>query len=151
MILLNRRVPCTFISRTKTPLNTTFKFCGPASGGIRPTKFHAVQEKQVTISNEEHDIAYDGPSKSKSSSNRVVLESEDELKSTWQHRLYVGSTTALLAATLCIGVSHIQSFDDALWGVAALFLAYVLSDLGTAFYHWGVDKYVTMPCISAHS
>lgn len=67
---------------------------------------------------------------------RVVLESPEELRSTWEHRAWVGSATTLMAATLATGLSGVEGVEGALEAGAALFAAYVLADLGTAFYHW---------------
>ncbi len=75
------------------------------------------------------------------SGRRVVLESEEELRSTWEHRFWVGGTTALLVATLANGLVHVSGFDDVVGVVLAGMAAYVLSDLGTGIYHWGVDNY----------
>ena len=92
------------------------------------------------------DPSYDRPASppgqaaASTSGRRVVLESEDELRSTWEHRAWVGTTTALLAATLASGLTHVEGAGGAASAAAALGAAYVLSDLGTAVYHWGVDK-----------
>lgn len=72
---------------------------------------------------------------------RVVLESPEELRSTWEHRAWVGAATGLMAATLVEGVSQLEGVGGALEAGAALFAAYVLADLGTAFYHFFVDNY----------
>lgn len=67
---------------------------------------------------------------------RVVLESEEELKSTWEHRAWVYGGTALMAATLAQGLSHINGPGEAAAAGAAALAAYFLADVGTAFYHW---------------
>lgn len=72
---------------------------------------------------------------------RVVLESAEELRSTWEHRAWVGAATGLMAATFAEGVSQLEGAGGALEAGAALFAAYVLADLGTAFYHFFVDNY----------
>lgn len=78
---------------------------------------------------------------SASISGRIVLESPEELKSTWEHRCWVGTTTLLMTATLVNGLAQVDTSGDALTAGAAIFAAYVLSDLGTGIYHWGVDNY----------
>ena len=78
---------------------------------------------------------------SASTSGRIVLESPEELRSTWQHRAWVASGTSLMAATLGVGLAHIQGPGDAVAAGAALLSAYLLADLGTAVYHWLVDNY----------
>jgi ubiquitin-conjugating enzyme E2 variant len=72
---------------------------------------------------------------------RVVLESPEELKSTWEHRLWVGSASALLLTTFGLGLSSAQSVSDyGAIGVGTVG-AYLLADLGTGIYHWAVDNY----------
>ena len=67
---------------------------------------------------------------------RVVLESEDELRSTWEHRAWVLGGSGLMAATLAQGLAQVDGpADAAIAGLAAL-AAYFLADVGTAFYHW---------------
>lgn len=89
---------------------------------------------------------YDGPPASArrasaaSTSGRVVLETEDELRSTWEHRAWVGGTTLMLAATLATGLAQVHDLGSAVVAGATLFGAYVFSDLGTGVYHWFVDK-----------
>ena len=62
---------------------------------------------------------------------RVVLESEDELRSTWEHRGWVGGATLLMAATLAQGLGQVDSAGDVAVVGAAAMAAYGLSDLGT--------------------
>jgi ubiquitin-conjugating enzyme E2 variant len=72
---------------------------------------------------------------------RVVLESEEELKSTWEHRALVGSSICLMAATFYSGLSHADGLLDYASFAIGTVAAYFLSDLGTGIYHWGVDNY----------
>ena len=69
-------------------------------------------------------------------SGRVVLESQDELRSTWEHRAWVLGGSALMAATLAQGLAHVSGPGDAAAAGAAALAAYFLADVGTAFYHW---------------
>ena len=70
------------------------------------------------------------------SRGRVVLESADELRSTWVHRAWVGGATALMAGTLATGLAQVDSSGAAVSAGAAALAAYFLADVGTAFYHW---------------
>jgi hypothetical protein len=72
---------------------------------------------------------------------RVVLESDAELKSTWVHRAWVGGTTTLLGCAFMHGILEIRTLDDAVVALLSASAAYILSDLGTAIYHWAVDNY----------
>lgn len=67
---------------------------------------------------------------------RVILESEDELKSTWEHRAWVGGATALMGATLLQGLAAVDGPGEVAAAGAAALAAYYLADVGTAFYHW---------------
>lgn len=99
-----------------------------------------------SIANGDWEAGYDAPlvqaasTRQVQATGRVILESEDELKSTWEHRLWVGTTIMLLGGTFTSGLLQINSFADSLTALGATVGAYYLSDLGTAFYHWGVDK-----------
>ena len=62
---------------------------------------------------------------------RVVLESEDELRSNWEHRGWVGGATLLMAATLAQGLGQVDGAGDVAAVGAAALAAYALSDLGT--------------------
>ncbi|KAL4424769.1 hypothetical protein ABPG77_000809 [Micractinium sp. CCAP 211/92] len=75
------------------------------------------------------------------SRGRVVLESPEELKSTWEHRGWTFGACALLAATLAQGLAQVDSLGSAAGAGAAVLAAYYMADVGTAFYHWGVDNY----------
>lgn len=72
---------------------------------------------------------------------RVVLESADELKSTNDQRVIVATATALMLGTFASGVSNLSGFGDYLGLGVGVVLAWVLSDLGSGVYHWGVDNY----------
>jgi len=114
----------------------------------------AVKATAAPVKEEQVDLTVNAPTPSASitttttkasttTSGRVVLESEDELRSTWEQRVWVAGTTVLLATTLSNGISHIDLNcpTDLLSSGSAIFLAYLLSDLGTGVYHWGVDNY----------
>ena len=70
-----------------------------------------------------------------------MLESEDELRSTGEHRIIVGTATVLMLGTFASGVSNLTSIGDYLGLGAGVVLAWVLSDLGSGIYHWSVDNY----------
>lgn len=48
---------------------------------------------------------------------------------------------AVLGATFAEGLSGIHSPSDIVSAAGSFFAAYLLSDLGTGIYHWGVDNY----------
>lgn len=63
------------------------------------------------------------------------------LKSTWAHRAWLasGCTTVLVA----LAKSILASADSHIWvePVLASLAGYVLADLGSGVYHWGIDNY----------
>jgi ubiquitin-conjugating enzyme E2 variant len=85
----------------------------------------------------------DVPSTSSSSrgSSKWVIDSTELLTSTWEHRLWTWTSMGLMGASLAEALSHVQTTGDAQAVAVALFAAYVLADLGTGVYHWGVDNY----------
>jgi len=76
-----------------------------------------------------------------SAAGRVILESEDELKSTPDQRVIVATATGLMLGAFACGVSHLSGFGDYIGLTVGVVLAWVLSDLGSGVYHWGVDNY----------
>ncbi|CAN0901048.1 Fatty acid desaturase 4, chloroplastic [Linum grandiflorum] len=80
---------------------------------------------------------------SKPNSQSVPLTTNDPgLKSTWSHRAWVatGCTTIVFslakAAVLGAASSHIL-----LEPLLAGYVGYILADLGSGVYHWGIDNY----------
>jgi ubiquitin-conjugating enzyme E2 variant len=73
--------------------------------------------------------------------SKFVIDENENLKSTTEHRLWTYGCMALMAGTFAQGINHVQGPEDALGVAAALAAAYVLSDLGTGIYHWFVDNY----------
>lgn len=72
---------------------------------------------------------------------RVVLERPEELKSTLQHRLWVGCTSALLAGVLGSGLAQVHDLSSAAAAGVAALAAYISADFASAVYHWAVDNY----------
>ena len=105
-------------------------------------------ERETTTSpvDADYDPSYEGPpAPAKKAKGRVILESEAELKSTWEHRAWVGGTTLALAGAFVNGANHVQGdVGEAIKCAAALYLAWSFADLGSGIYHWGVDKYVVV-------
>ncbi|XP_010533383.1 PREDICTED: fatty acid desaturase 4, chloroplastic-like [Tarenaya hassleriana] len=66
---------------------------------------------------------------------------DPSLKSTWPHRLWVaaGSTTVLVSAAKSIAgmLSSHMWLEPAIAG----YVGYILADLGSGVYHWGIDNY----------
>ncbi|GLC70720.1 hypothetical protein PLESTF_001026300 [Pleodorina starrii] len=74
-------------------------------------------------------------------SSKFVVDENENLKSTPEMRAWTGVSMALIGATLAQAMGQVTGPGDmAVFGGAVL-LAYVLSDLGTGVYHWGVDNY----------
>ncbi|KAL2523689.1 Fatty acid desaturase 4 [Abeliophyllum distichum] len=73
-------------------------------------------------------------------SARPVLN-DPSLQSTWSHRVWVasGCTTVLIS----LAKSLTTAVDSHIWiePILAGFIGYVLADLGSGIYHWGIDNY----------
>lgn len=66
---------------------------------------------------------------------------DPDLLSTWPHRAWVasGCTTVLISLLKCAtGSAHSQMWLEP---VLAGLIGYVLADLGSGVYHWGIDNY----------
>ena len=74
-------------------------------------------------------------------SSKWVIDGSELLASTWEHRLWTWGTMGIMGAALAEALSHVESAGDAQGVAVALFASYVLADLGTGVYHWGVDNY----------
>ena len=74
--------------------------------------------------------------------NRPILGLDDPtLTSTWSHRAWVasGCTTVLVSlAKAIMGAAESQMWLEP---ILAGFLGYILADLASGFYHWGIDNY----------
>ncbi|WIA14548.1 hypothetical protein OEZ85_003065 [Tetradesmus obliquus] len=58
-----------------------------------------------------------------------------------EHRLVTYGCLSILGASIAGAAADIHSPGDVATVLGATFAAYVLSDLGTAVYHWAVDNY----------
>jgi ubiquitin-conjugating enzyme E2 variant len=74
-------------------------------------------------------------------SSKWVIDEKEVLHSTFEHRAWTYGCMALLAGGMAQAASHVHDLHDAGVVTVALMASYVLSDLGTAVFHWGVDNY----------
>jgi ubiquitin-conjugating enzyme E2 variant len=77
----------------------------------------------------------------KKGASKWVIDESENLKSTMEHRLWTYGCLSILGASIAGAAADIHSPGDAATVLGAVFAAYVLSDLGTAVYHWAVDNY----------
>jgi hypothetical protein len=72
-----------------------------------------------------------------------ILVMEEELRSTWTHRAWVGGTTAVLAHIAARGSAALtlNKSTSAVAVVGAILAAYLLADFVTGVYHWALDNY----------
>ncbi|GLI68075.1 hypothetical protein VaNZ11_012405 [Volvox africanus] len=75
------------------------------------------------------------------SGSKWVIDENENLKSTPEMRAWTWVSIAMIAATLQQATKQVEGPDDLVVFCAAIVLAYILSDLGTGIYHWGVDNY----------
>jgi hypothetical protein len=73
--------------------------------------------------------------------SKWVIDENEVLHSTLEHKAWTYGCMALLAGGLAEAASNVHSAQDAAVVGGAVFAAYVLSDLGTAVFHHAVDNY----------
>lgn len=98
----------------------------------------------VSTSSSSQGASAEGPQRSRGSSKWVIDENE-VLHSTFEHRAWTYGCMALLAGSLAEAAAHVHDARDAAVVGGAVFAAYVLSDLGTAVFHHAVDNYGKPP------
>jgi ubiquitin-conjugating enzyme E2 variant len=74
-------------------------------------------------------------------SSKWVIDEKEVLHSTWEHRAWTYGCMALLAGGMAQAAANVHDLSDVGTVAAAVLASYVLSDLGTAVFHWGVDNY----------
>jgi len=78
----------------------------------------------------------------KAGSSKWVIDENELLTSTAEHRAWTFGAMGVMGAALAVAASHVDGGAGGLLSAAsAVLAAYVLSDLGTGVYHWGVDNY----------
>lgn len=73
--------------------------------------------------------------------SRWVIDPNEQLTSTWEHRVWTWGPMAVMAAICGVAASQVSSPGDVAGCAVALAASYLLSDLGTGIYHWSVDNY----------
>lgn len=71
----------------------------------------------------------------------TTVLNDSSLQSTWSHRAWVatGCTTVLISlAKAIVGSAHSHIWLEPM---LASYIGYVLADLGSGVYHWGIDNY----------
>lgn len=68
-------------------------------------------------------------------------QTDTNLKSSLEHRLWVAFGASAVTAMVTKGVIACNSSGDAFQVGASILAAWILSDLATGFYHWGIDNY----------
>lgn len=112
----------------------------PATTTITAEAQASTPSPAAAISSDVPEVANVEAQRSRGGSKWVIDENE-VLHSTFEHRAWTYGCMALLAASLGEAAGHVQSVHDAGVVGGAVLAAYVLSDLGTAVFHWGVDNY----------
>ncbi|KAF5181562.1 Fatty acid desaturase 4 protein [Thalictrum thalictroides] len=74
-------------------------------------------------------------------SGRSLISDDPSLQSTWTHRAWVAS--GCTSVFVCLAKSTVNSIDANLFlePILAGLLGYLLADLGSGVYHWGIDNY----------
>ncbi|WOG90550.1 hypothetical protein DCAR_0309794 [Daucus carota subsp. sativus] len=71
---------------------------------------------------------------------RVILD-DPSLQSTWSHRGWVASGSAVVIISLAECISEAATSHIWLQPLLASFLGYLIADLASGVYHWGIDNY----------
>lgn len=79
------------------------------------------------------------PSPSRNRNKNAVLD--PALRSTWAHRAWVAAGSAAVLTALSNSVTAAADSGSVLEPALATALGYVLADLGSGFYHFGIDNY----------
>lgn len=66
---------------------------------------------------------------------------DTSLESTWVHRIWVTAGCSAMGGMVMKAMQAVDSGEAAMGAIMAAVTAYVLADLGTGVYHWGVDNY----------
>ncbi|KAJ6837652.1 fatty acid desaturase 4, chloroplastic [Iris pallida] len=79
------------------------------------------------------------PSRNRNKNKNAVPD--PALRSTWAHRAWVAAGSAAVLAALSNSASAAADSGSLLEPALAAALGYVLADLGSGFYHFGIDNY----------
>ncbi|XP_077220323.1 fatty acid desaturase 4, chloroplastic-like [Tasmannia lanceolata] len=66
---------------------------------------------------------------------------DPKLQSTWTQRLWVASGSASILFSLAKSITASMESDISLEPLLAGLIGYIMADLGTGIYHWGIDNY----------
>lgn len=66
---------------------------------------------------------------------------DSSLESTWAHRAWVAIGCGAMVAVMAKSIIAIDSSESIPLGLISAYIGYVLADLATGIYHWGVDNY----------
>ncbi|KAL8469999.1 hypothetical protein ACS0TY_032750 [Phlomoides rotata] len=73
--------------------------------------------------------------------NRPPILNDPTLRSTWAHRAWLTSGCTTVLISLAKSVAGAAESHIWLEPLIAGFIGYVLADLGSGVYHWGIDNY----------
>ncbi|KAG2501530.1 hypothetical protein HYH03_000037 [Edaphochlamys debaryana] len=77
----------------------------------------------------------------KAGASKFVVDENENLKATPEQKAWTWVSMAMMGTTFMNATQQIEGPGDVVAFGAAVFAAYVLADLGTGIYHWGVDNY----------
>lgn len=106
-----------------------------------PTTSAAVAEQEFSSDVQQAAAAEPSGAQRSRGGSKWVIDENEVLHSTFEHRAWTYGCMALLAGGMFEAASHAHSLQDAGVIGGAVLAAYVLSDLGTAVFHHAVDNY----------
>ncbi|XP_022943161.1 fatty acid desaturase 4, chloroplastic [Cucurbita moschata] len=75
------------------------------------------------------------------SSTYYSVLNDPSLQSTWSHRVWVTSGCTIVLISLAKSIAGAASTHTWLEPALAALVGYILADLGSGVYHWGIDNY----------
>lgn len=94
-----------------------------------------------TSSAAQHSSAHCSQAAARQKGRNIILLDGDCLESTNEHRAIVGAGLALMGGLLAVGAVQVHDAPSAAAAVAAAASGYLVADLLSGVYHWGVDNY----------
>jgi hypothetical protein len=100
-----------------------------------------VLEQGGKVQQQQHQGATSTSEPKAAGASKWVIDENELLSSNNYHRAWTFGPMALMTAALAVAGGHVAGPADAAAAAAAGLAAFVLADLGTGVYHWGVDNY----------
>ncbi|PON51527.1 B domain of TMEM189, localization domain containing protein [Parasponia andersonii] len=133
------------LTQNKLPLSSQRHFHTCPSLTIRTTRVHCLAATTTKLKTEPNQLVIEPrlvpPPPPKATASTPPRLNDPSLQSTWSHRAWVasGCTTVLISlAKSMVGAANLHIWAEP---TLAALVGYILADLGSGVYHWGIDNY----------